>query len=164
MRYLAAASVVGLLLMAGAWWVSHNQQAAQMASLEEKVRNTETELSLRRDEVAVLSNPDNTIVKLSGVATKSPTSSMQVYWNKKTKDLYISQLNLPAAPPDKQYQLWALAGGKPIDMGVFDVMSDGTALLKMKNAQDAQAFAVTLEPKGGSQNPTLTEMYVIGNI
>jgi len=35
---------------------------------------------------------------------------------------------------------------------------------RMKSVKGAQAFAVTLEPKGGSVNPTMDQMMAIGNI
>lgn len=38
------------------------------------------------------------------------------------------------------------------------------ALIKMQNIQGASAFAITLEPQGGSENPTLEAMYVMGNV
>jgi len=34
----------------------------------------------------------------------------------------------------------------------------------MENIDDAQAFAITLEPFGGVLNPTLDQMYVLGNV
>jgi hypothetical protein len=34
----------------------------------------------------------------------------------------------------------------------------------MKVVEAAQAFAVTLEKKGGSRTPTLDQMYVLGNV
>jgi anti-sigma-K factor RskA len=60
--------------------------------------------------------------------------------------------NLPQPATDKQYQLWALMNGQPIDLGVF--ARDERLLIKMKNVQNAQAFAITVEPKGGSTTPT----------
>jgi anti-sigma-K factor RskA len=46
-----------------------------------------------------------------------------------------------------------------IDIDPFD-----KTLHPMKDIEDAQAFAITLEPKGGSVNPTMSEMYVMGSI
>jgi len=37
-------------------------------------------------------------------------------------------------------------------------------LLQMQHVQDAQAFAITLEPRGGSALPTMTSMYVMGSL
>jgi hypothetical protein len=47
-------------------------------------------------------------------------------------------------------------------MGMLEMTTD--ALQKMKITPKAQAFAVTLEKKGGVSAPTMTEMYVIGKI
>ncbi len=69
--------------------------------------------------------------------------------------------NLPTPPTDKQYQLWALVDGKPVDAGMITDLED---LQAMKEMPEAQAFAITLEPKGGSVNPTLEQLYVIGNV
>ena len=64
---------------------------------------------------------------------------------------------------DKQYQLWAIIDGKPIDAGMMDIEAPG-AIHKMKSITGAQAFAVTLEKKGGSANPTMNAMYLMGNV
>ena len=70
---------------------------------------------------------------------------------------------MPVNDKDHQYQLWALVGGKPIDLGVFDKSpKDTTDMKEMKSIASAEAFAVTLEPRGGSINPTMNEMMVLG--
>ena len=98
---------------------------------------------------------------LQGDAKKAPGKSMVVMWNKTTGNVYVNNIQLPTTPTNKQYQLWALKDGKPIDLGVFDVNSN---LQNMKIIYGAQAFAVTLENKGGSPTPHLEELYGIVNI
>jgi anti-sigma-K factor RskA len=64
---------------------------------------------------------------------------------------------------ENQYQLWAIVDGKPVDAGVFDGNLAG--LLKMKNIPiGAVKFAVTVEPRGGKESPTLSTMQVIGDV
>jgi len=92
-------------------------------------------------------------IKMQGQAI-SPQSKMNVYWNKKNKSVLINYLamDLPKADAQHEYQLWAMVNGKPVSLGVFG-KTDSTskeALLKMQTIQEAQAFAVTLEPMGGS--------------
>jgi anti-sigma-K factor RskA len=70
--------------------------------------------------------------------------------------------NLPQPASDKQYQLWALINNKPEDLGVFEVKQQ-KLLVKMRNVRNAQVFAVTLEPRGGSPTPT-GAMYVMGKL
>jgi anti-sigma-K factor RskA len=68
---------------------------------------------------------------------------------------------MPRLPTEQQYQLWALIDGKPKDLGVFDV-NDDKVILKMKNTQRADAFAITIEKKGGNAGPTLEKMQSMG--
>lgn len=111
-------------------------------------------------------SPDWAKVQLGGV-TKSPDARMTLYWNKRNQDVMLvnSQMNLPRHDADHQYQLWAIVNGKPVDLGVFDVKADSTTLLrKMKAVPSAQAFAVTLEKRGGNPTPTMEQMIVMGGV
>ncbi|WP_029286405.1 anti-sigma factor domain-containing protein [Pedobacter sp. R20-19] len=106
-------------------------------------------------------------IKMQGQAI-SPQSKMNVYWNKKNKSVLINYLamDLPKADAQHEYQLWAMVNGKPVSLGVFG-KTDSTskeALLKMQTIQEAQAFAVTLEPMGGSVNPTMEKLTVMGGV
>jgi len=84
-----------------------------------------------------------------------------VFWDNKTKDVYLLPNKLPKAPEGKQYQLWALVNGKPIDAGVLE---DCNGVCKLKNTQKADVFAITLEKKGGSPTPDLSQLYVLGKV
>jgi anti-sigma-K factor RskA len=61
-----------------------------------------------------------------------------------------------------QYQLWAIADGKPVDAGMYTEEKDSK--IALANITNAQAFAITLEKKGGSPVPTMENMYVMGEI
>ncbi len=71
--------------------------------------------------------------------------------------------NMPQTASDKQYQLWALIDNRQVDLGVFDIKKEGL-LVKMKNVHNAEAFAITIEPRGGSPTPTLEAMSAIGKL
>ena len=100
------------------------------------------------------------VVKMKGVAGKE-SNLATVYWDTRTKDVYLFSNNLPPAEPGKQYQLWAMVDGKPVDAGVI---GNCEGLCKLKNIPSAQAFAVTLEKAGGSPVPTMSSLYVMGSI
>lgn len=112
------------------------------------------------ESVRLLSNPAMAQVKMLGVPGKE-ASLATVYWNTQTKDVYLLQNNLPAAPAGKQYQLWAIVDGAPVDAGVLTACN---GVCKMKNIPAAQAFAITLEKQGGSPTPTLSDLYVMGKV
>lgn len=94
-----------------------------------------------------------------------PSAKMMVAWSAVKKKVMIDMagMQLPVNDASHQYQLWALVNGKPVDLGVFDRAEADTINMKlMKPVALAGAFAVTLEPRGGSVNPTMTEMVAIG--
>ncbi len=85
-----------------------------------------------------------------------------VYWDTTNSEVVLATNNLPGLSENEQYQLWAIVDGKPVDAGVF---TSSDQLIKMKNINgNAVAFAVTIEPKGGSIEPTLEKMCMIGNV
>jgi anti-sigma-K factor RskA len=137
---------------------SNQDYANQVNFLDKKVESTNEMLS-------IYTNPDFKMVELKGTAN-SPESKMLVAFNPKEQKVMIDMKNisLPAHDENHQYQLWALVDGKPVDLGVFDGISSEAVMKKMKAIDKAQAFAVTLEPKGGSVNPTLEKMMVMGAI
>ena len=105
-----------------------------------------------------------TTVKLAGVAA-SPKAKMLVYWNKNNKNILInhSAMELPKTDKTHEYQLWALVDGKPVSLGVFGENAKD-AVQQMETIEKAQAFAVTIEPIGGSVNPTMEKMVVMGGV
>jgi anti-sigma-K factor RskA len=134
---------------------SQNQMAAVNLNQQTKLNEYESAFNKMRD-------PSMALIKMPGTEAH-PGSLTTVYWDTRSKDVYLLVNNLPQPSSDKQYQLWALVNGKPVDAGIFDIQ-EGVSLLKMKNIPVAQGFAITLERKGGSPSPTLEQMYVIGKI
>ncbi|AFD09363.1 anti-sigma factor [Solitalea canadensis] len=132
---------------------SNAQIAASMASMKDDMNTYR----------GVLHNPDVKKVHLASTSS-FPGNEIMVYWNSKSANVMVDMLNLPENDSEHQYQLWAIVDGKPIDAGVFDVKKNQKTMFKMKDIKGAQAFAVTLEPRGGSRNPSMDKMYVMGKI
>lgn len=59
------------------------------------------------------------------------------------------------APENRVYQLWRIEDGKPVSAGVFD--GQGIVIAR---AQTGQTVAVSVEPTGGSEQPTTTPILV----
>ena len=168
--YWLAAACVALLAISSALYFQLSTKKSELASAmqeKQKMDDTLTQMSaatqMMHEQMAMLNNPDNKKVTMKGTDAH-PGMVASVLWNTQNHEVYLSANNLPQPPADKQYQLWAIVDGKPVDMGVFDVSSDSSMYHKMGAAENAQAFAVTLEKKGGSPVPTLTAMYVMGQI
>lgn len=169
-KWLAAAS---FLLLAGTlyWGITTNNQKNELAKTAQENETLKKELSLVnarlaevQQDAATLQRSDVKMASLKGT-TISPGSYVTVYWDTSSKDVYLMINNLPQPASDKQYQLWALIEGKPKDLGMLQLSQEKLIpMIKMKGVQSAEAFAITLEPKGGSANPTMDQMYVIGKL
>jgi anti-sigma-K factor RskA len=125
----------------------------------------ERRLNSTQEQLHVLRSPDEyKLVALAGTPAH-PTARARVLFNKVAHRVYVDVAQLPPLPPGKQYQLWALDKGKPVDAGVLTAATTaGDGMQQMKDITSAQAFAMTVEPTGGSAGPTLDTMTVIGNI
>ncbi|HKC35646.1 MAG TPA: anti-sigma factor [Chitinophagaceae bacterium] len=159
LKYVAAASVI---LLAGSLYYNINLYNKNK-DLQRDYDNTVAKLNdMDRDMQILWQNPNIKRASLKGMGI-SPASYATVYWDTTSHDVYLLVNNLPVPASDKQYQLWALLNGKPVDLGVFDIKKE-KLLIQAKNTQGAEAFAITLENKGGSPTPTMEKMYVKGEL
>lgn len=173
LRYAAAASIIvalGSAFMAfNYWnkWQSAEDRLSTLIAQNEQFAENYNQVNLQLDDiqnaVAIMNNSAYKRVTMNGT-DNSPESLATVYWNETTADVYLSIQNLKELSQDQQYQLWAIIDGKPVDAGVFDP-ANSNFLVQMKNiGPNAAAFAVTIEPRGGSENPSLETMQVVGNV
>lgn len=159
-KWVAAAS---LILLAGAayWAFTTNQKYADLQAQNKTLQDSLTRAEERL--AGTNGGTDQTGGAESDFAMatiKEAQASATIYWDTVTKDVYLRINNMAQPATDKQYQLWALLpeeGAAPVDLGVFELKQERT-LIKMKNVQNAKAFAITLEPKGGVPSPTGTPM------
>jgi anti-sigma-K factor RskA len=169
-RYVAAAAIVLLVVSAAMNVYFYNRfrstDVAYQALLVEKTSlladnqiSQAKALSLYQ-EMQMMSDPTVAKISMQGVAGRE-NNLATVFWDTKTKDVYLLANKLPQTPADKQYQLWAIVDGVPVDAGMMDAC---TGLCKMKNIPKAAAFAITLEKKGGVASPTMDQMYVLGKV
>lgn len=145
-----------------------NEQIATLSSNNEQFARTVNKLEFDnsglQNRVDMTETDEWTTVKLAGVAN-SPKAKMLVYWNKNNKNILINHaaMDLPKTDKSHEYQLWALVDGKPVSLGVFGENAK-EAVQQMVTIEKAQAFAVTIEPVGGSANPTMEKMVVMGGV
>ncbi|MPR35176.1 anti-sigma factor [Salmonirosea aquatica] len=160
---MAVAASVLLAIFAG--WAAYqmsqtraqnDQLAAEMSELRQRAEYNEALAANYR-------NPDVKVVRMPGL-DKAPESIVVALWNQKTNDVLLDVQNLPVAPAGKQYQLWTIVDGKPVDMGMLDQEFSNRLLHMKSSSPNAVAFAITLEKEGGSPNPTMEEMYVMGKV
>ncbi len=177
-KYMAAASVVITIGFAYLFYTSNSElksvksQLSDMSTeMYENKSNFETELDAlsqkvekKKELLAFLQHSATKKIVLKGTDFQ-PTSTCIVYFNESTSKVFLdASPQMEKLPQDKQYQLWAIVDGKPVDMGMLTHDKPCEDLCPMPDVSNAQAFAITVEKAGGSPTPSLDKLAVIGNV
>ena len=124
------------------------------------------ELTRKKELLDILQSPKIDVVIMNGQEV-NPAGFGKIIWDPDKKKAILQISNLPAVPQGKDYQLWVIKNKKPISAGVFTLNDPvNESLFKIEQLVETDkkvinAFAVTLEPKGGVPQPT-GKMYLLG--
>ncbi len=157
--WLAAAAGVVLAVLAGNAYREERDALQESTRALAVLRDT---LAARDAFLATLLAPDAGTAALA--ATGQPPTA-RLFWAPSRHRVVIAVYRLPPAPAGRTYQLWALAHGKPVSLGVFNTTPDGSlrAVIDVPSGLAFQAAAVTEEPAGGSPQPT-QQPFLIGKV
>ena len=176
-NWLAAALLIGLIVATGLaiWLAAENKtlsgQVADLRSKDQQIADDngkfKDKISRIEQQVGIMRSILTKRIELTtvkGNKITNPDNYILAYWNPNTQQVMLVDAKLPELSPGQQYQLWALYDGKPIDAGVFDYKTLQVSSSFQKNIANAQAFAVTVEPVGGSKTPTLSNLCLMGKL
>ena len=162
-KYLAAACIILLIISTALnfYFYSGYKDSKQeyMALLTER-NSLQANNASYKQSLQMFEDTSMLRIDMRGMPGKE-NNIATVLWDKNSKDVYINAGNMQQTPLGKQYQLWAIVNGVPVDAGVIN---NCIGLCKMKKIDHAEAFAITLEKEGGSATPTMTQMYVMGKV
>ena len=172
-QYLSWAA--SILLAIGLFWVYNQKEdlkselevvEQQNMLLEEQIANSDNSLEKTKELLITIRDKEITVIPLGGQAV-SPTSYAKAYWNKKEQKVFIDAQGLPEPPDGFVYQVWSLKLSPltPTNMGLLqDFISDENKIFALDNPNNSEAFGITLEPAGGSESPTLEQLYTLGAV
>ncbi|HKQ91802.1 MAG TPA: anti-sigma factor [Blastocatellia bacterium] len=150
-------AATALLAFTSAYLFKQNTKLARERDQMARERDDlSRELAMSREEVDGIVSPWTKVIAMVGEET--PEANAKVVWDTKANQWVIHIFNLPPPPSDKQYQLWYVTKNAKISAWVFSTDEQGRTVLKLTLPMEAlaglAATAVTLEPKGGSPQPT----------
>lgn len=90
-------------------------------------------------------------------------AKVDVFWDQKAQEVFVAVNNLNSLSSEFDYQLWAIGKDGPVGIGLVNPGEKFT-LQQMQAVAEAGAFAITIEPKGGSKAPTLEKLVVLGEV
>ncbi|MBL4663888.1 MAG: anti-sigma factor [Flavobacteriaceae bacterium] len=141
--------------------------STQNVVLKEKTNNTNVQLAQTKELLEITRSKDYKAIDLSGNIPVSPLAYATVYYNKDENIAYIDAKGLPAPPKGKVYQVWSLIMDPltPSSIGLLNSFDTSeTSFFKVENIPFPEAFGITLEPEGGSESPTLSQLYALGMV
>lgn len=158
---LVLAVALGGALGYGYAHVQHTPTQLELAATQLELKLCETQqqaMDTLQRQYALLSNTATRrfdIVPLD--ADQYPLQAF-VFANPDATACLVAAADMGRAPAGKSYQLWALVDGTPVSMGVLDPALPAGALREVACVPNAQGYAISLEPEGGSPTPTTVIM------
>ncbi|HYN85128.1 MAG TPA: anti-sigma factor [Pyrinomonadaceae bacterium] len=161
-----AAGVIASLLSFDIFrmWRENSAMRSEVARLRREAEQSREELARVRAESArerelaeLISAPGARVLTLSATKDAPADASARLAYDDATGRAVLVAANLPPAPAGKAYQIWYVAGGRPVPGRLFQTDPAGRGTLRDEipaAGRAAKLFAVTLEPEAGVAAPT----------
>jgi anti-sigma-K factor RskA len=169
----ALAATLAIAAMIG-FWLWKKETAAlnsQIAVIQKETDQLNKKLNEENEKVfelarisQALRSPNARVIELAGQDV-APTSKANIYWDTNGNQWVVSA-DLPPAPEGKVYQLWFITSEGAVSAGLMKPNEKGHAFTVVdvpKNIGNLAASGITLEPAGGSAQPTMP-IYAKGNV
>jgi anti-sigma-K factor RskA len=137
----------------------------QLSRVQSEVHSLRAQLAEQQSLVAVLYEPDTRIVPLAASSDPGATQAYLLFDPERQRAL-IKSTALASLPQDQTYQLWLIDGSQPESVGLLNTGADGQGTAEIaaqRPLSQYQAFGITVEPAGGSAQPT-TKPIVLVNL
>lgn len=155
--------LIGSVILTYNYYGKYRESQKQLAEVQQQMEQQQESNKALSNDLDIVTNKYSQPVVLKGTPHWRDAVA-KIFWMKNTGQVFIDPSNLPAPPAGKQYQLWAIVDGKPVDAGLITTPSGTYSIQKMKSFGKVDAFAITLEKTGGSPTPTLEDMVVISEM
>ena len=169
--YIGWAAAILLLAALGYMYTEKSELETQIVETERallieqgKALVFEENLQETKSLLNVIRNKNVLSVPLGGQDV-APEAYAAVFWDEENNKAYIDVNGLPKPPEGKVYQIWSLTLDPltPTSLGtVENYNEEGNQIFVFENPHNSEAFGITLEPAGGSDTPTMEQLYTLG--
>ena len=157
---LLAAACLGLAFATGWLLLDLERSRSAERAVEVRIRLAESEVATLRESAGfqtLVFQPGSRMTHLAAEEIARGSDAC-IVWNPHSGEAVLVAAGLAPPPEGKAYELWVISGGlPPIPAGVFRVDEGGKVVFRMpplREVSGVKAFAVTLEPEGGTPSPT----------
>jgi anti-sigma-K factor RskA len=148
---LAVGLAAGLVSARGHLAAVEDELASRTATLA----RTQDRLTEREATLSSILAPGVQMFQLT--ASGDPEPGIQLFWDRQRHLAVVNGFRLKPVPAGKAYQLWFIKDGAPVPSVTFKPEQDGHATVEkipVPESGTLSAAAVTVEPEGGSAQPT----------
>ena len=149
---IAAAAV--LALTSGVLWMRAQTLATDLGASRGQITQLEKRIAEEQKWAQVLAAPEARVSVLEPTTDGDPRMRARATYDPTTKRAVLVFENV-GKPNARDYELWVIRGGAPASLGLITADAQGNATLHLENVGDSfalSAFAVSIEPEGGSPN------------
>ena len=132
----------------------------KFAMLEQDCQKKQHSIQTLADHSAFIQHRHTNKVILNGIAMCQGHFAI-AYWNPAAEKCYLDMGSLPPAPKGKTYQVWADVDGKMVNAGTVHCGQTGH-LQEITYFPNTASLNITLEPEGGSHEPTVSLLQANG--
>ena len=148
-----AAFSLFIALAVGAWGLTLRNE---MKSLQAQTAQLQQEVAEQQEIMAVIASPNAQTFVVAGT-DHQPGSHGRLIADSETGSAVLVVAGLQQLESEKTYEFWLIKGETPVAAGIFEVNESGQAILKLSHAVmpgSYDAVGVSVEPEGGSEQPT----------
>jgi len=162
-QYFKIASGFAVFLLLGSIWLFSQLNSVknelkivqeENTKLNKNIENLNVYLAETNKWYVAINNPDVQKYVLTGNASL-PQATVISYINHKQRSVVINTKRLPKLDDNKDYQMWADVKGEMINMGVISKEND---MLAMTYIENSESLNITIEPSGGNDHPTISNL------
>ncbi len=148
------------LLIAGI--IYHLNEIKEKNKLIVECERLKSESEISNNLYASIMDGDNKMV-VGQSTDKFSSAETVLILNDQEQRAYINARSLPSIATNQQFQLWSLRDGQdPRPLDVFD--SEDATFLEFEFIADTDAYALTIEPRGGSTSPNLDDLITVATL
>jgi hypothetical protein len=150
------ATVCGLLLASNLYWF------AQVTNLENQQDDLQVTLDHQRQILASIGNSVTQVTLLNSTDDVFEGALVSVLWMSQPQPSLLYATNLPPLEDHHVYQVWLVRGEVPLSAGILFIDEQGYGMLAFdeQDMSTIDIIAITSEPEGGSDQPTMSPVLV----
>jgi len=132
----------------------------RFAMLEKECDEKQHSIQTLADHTAFIQHRHTSKVILNGQSLCQGHFAI-AFWNPAAEKCYVDLGSMPPAPKGKTYQVWADVDGCMVNAGIVHCGREGH-LQEVRFIPNASSINITLEPEGGSEEPTIERLQANG--